>query len=103
MRKTAVVAAALAVTLSISQSASAGRDGVIDSQEELQKIQIGTTTSAQLTEIAGKPIRVERFPRKGVEYWTYTMQLGGRLAEIAVELDDKGVVRGVERVQRWGL
>jgi outer membrane protein assembly factor BamE (lipoprotein component of BamABCDE complex) len=92
---------ALALALALHVPASPAKDGTIDSTEDLQKIRPGIT-AAQVTEIAGKPIRIEKFPRKGSEYWTYTMQLGGRLAEIAVEFDDKGIVRGVERVQHWG-
>jgi hypothetical protein len=72
-------------------------DGIL-SPQELQKIQIGKTTSAELSEIAGKPMRLERFPRKGVEYWTYLMQA----QEIGNEIDDKGIVRTIERVVHWG-
>jgi outer membrane protein assembly factor BamE (lipoprotein component of BamABCDE complex) len=103
MNKARAIAASFAVALLLACQAAVARDGVIDSDEELRKIQIGTTTSAQVTEIAGKPMRVERFPRKGVEYWSYMMQVGGRPAEIAIEIDDKGIVRNVERVVRWGL
>jgi hypothetical protein len=30
------------------------------------------------------------------------MQVGGQPAELAIEIDDKGVVRAIERVRRWG-
>jgi len=103
MTPTKTAAASLAAAILLFSQAAVARDGVIASDEELRKIQIGTTTSAQVTEIAGKPMRVERFPRKGVEYWSYMMQVGGRPAEIAIEIDDKGIVRNVERVVRWGL
>jgi outer membrane protein assembly factor BamE (lipoprotein component of BamABCDE complex) len=103
MRKTKAIAVSLATAILLACQAAVARDGVIASPEELEKVRIGTTTSAQLTEIAGKPMRVERFPRKGVESWSYMMQVGGRPAEIAIEIDDKGIVRGVERVVRWGL
>jgi outer membrane protein assembly factor BamE (lipoprotein component of BamABCDE complex) len=102
MRKAKTINASLAAALLLACQVAAARDGVIGSEEELRRIQIGTTTSAQLTEIAGKPMRVERFPRKGVESWSYMMQAGGRPAEIAIELDDKGIVRNIERVVRWG-
>lgn len=103
MKAARTIATSLAIAILLASQATWARDGVIESDEELQKIRIGTTTAAQLAEIAGKPMRVERFPRKGVEYWSYMMQVGGRPAEIAVEIDDKGVVRNVERVVRWGL
>ena len=103
MTSTKAIAASLAAALLLACLSATARDGVIGSDEELRKIQIGTTTSAQVTEIAGKPMRVERFPRKGVESWSYMMQVGGRPAEIAIEIDDKGIVRNVERVVRWGL
>jgi hypothetical protein len=103
MRTTKTIATSIAVAIVLACQAAVARDGVIASDEELQKIQIGKTTSAQVTEIAGKPMRLERFPRKGVEYWSYMMQVGGRPAEIAIEIDDKGIVRNVERVVRWGL
>jgi outer membrane protein assembly factor BamE (lipoprotein component of BamABCDE complex) len=103
MKTTKAFAASLAVAILLASQAALARDGVIASDEELRKIQVGTTTSAEVTQIAGKPMRVERFPRKGVEYWSYMMQVGGRPAEIAIEIDDKGIVRNIERVVRWGL
>ena len=103
MRKTKAITASLATAILLACQAAVARDGVIGSEEELRKIQVGATTSAQVTQIAGKPMRVERFPRKGVESWSYMMQVGGRPAEIAIEIDDKGIVRNVERVVRWGL
>jgi len=60
MRKVWAVGAAFAATLLLTGQAAVTRDGILDSTEELRKIQIGTTTSAQLTEIAGKSMRVQR-------------------------------------------
>src|SRR5688572_10329516 len=97
MKATKTIAASFAITILLACQAAVARDGVL-APEELQKIQIGKTTSAQLTEIAGKPMNIQRFPRRGVESWTYMMNS----AEIAIEIDDKGIVRNVERVVRWG-
>jgi len=102
MNTTKTFAASLAAVLLLASQPAAARDGIIDSEEELQKVKIGATTSTQLAEIAGKPMRIERFPRKGVESWSYSMRVGGQLAEIAIEIDDKGIVRSIERVKRWG-
>ena len=99
---TRTLVTSLAAALLMASLSAAARDGIIGSEEELQKIRIGTTTSAELTQIAGKPMRLERFPRKGTESWSYMMQVGGQPAEIAIEIDDKGVVRAIERVKRWG-
>jgi hypothetical protein len=102
MKPAKTLAVSLAAALLLVCQGAAARDGIIGSEEELQKIQIGKTTSAELTQIAGKPMRLERFPRKGTESWSYMMQVGGQPAELAIEIDDKGVVRSIERVKRWG-
>ena len=97
MKTMKTIAASLAVAILLAGQVAVARDGIL-AAEELQKIQIGTTTAAQLTEIAGKPMNIQRFTRRGIESWTYIMNS----AEIAIEIDDKGVVRSIQRVIHYG-
>jgi outer membrane protein assembly factor BamE (lipoprotein component of BamABCDE complex) len=77
-------------------------DGFIKSPELLNKIRIGETTSRQVTEILGPPVRVEKFDRRQVEAWDYRMHDGGETIIVSVEIDSKGLVSNVQRLRRFG-
>jgi outer membrane protein assembly factor BamE (lipoprotein component of BamABCDE complex) len=77
-------------------------DGYIQSQEQLDKIKIGVTTSQQVTEILGKPARVQTFARRQVEAWDYTMRDGAKGVEVSIEIDSRGVVSNVQKLVRYG-
>ncbi len=76
--------------------------GKIDSPALLEKIRPGVTTAPQVKEMLGEPYRVQRFDRRGVDAWDYWMFDWGERVIVSVEFDDKGVVRGVERIRRFG-
>jgi len=94
--KARLVAACLAAAL-LGPPAWAA-NGYLDSVQLLDKVRIGETTSQQLTEILGPPANVAKFPRRGVEAWSYFV----RGVEYSIEIDAKGIVRSVERIVRYG-
>ena len=70
-------------------------DGFVKNPELFDKIQIGTTTSKQVTEILGPPRSVSQFPRRGVEAWDYYFWDFRRRVNVSIEIDGSGVVRNV--------
>ena len=77
-------------------------DGYIKSPELLNKIRIGETTSQQVTEILGPPVRVERFARRQVEAWDYRTRDWGETVMVSIEIDSRGIVSNVQRLRRFG-
>lgn len=77
-------------------------DGFIKSAELLNRIRIGETTSKQVTEILGPPVRVEKFARRQVEAWDYRAHDGGETIIVSIEIDSKGLVSNVQRLRRFG-
>lgn len=78
--------------------------GYIDPPELLDKIQIGVTTSKQVTEILGPPESISQFPRRGVETWNYTTKenFNKKKTGISIEIDASGIVRNVLRIIEYG-
>lgn len=78
--------------------------GYIDPPELLDKIQIGVTTSKQVTEILGPPGSVSKFERRGVEAWDYQMReaFSKRKVGISIEIDGGGIVRNIQRIIEYG-
>jgi len=73
-------------------------NGYLDSAEQFNKIKFGETTSQQLTEILGPPASVAKYPRRGVENWSYWV----RGHQYSIEIDSKGIVRSIERIIQYG-
>ncbi len=92
---------ALSAATMLAASVLAFAQGAIKSPELLDRIQVGVTTSQQVTEILGPPARVEKFARRQVEAWDYRIGRGPD-ANISIEIDSKGVVRNVQRIVYWG-
>ena len=93
------------VSSAIALLAAAGlalADGFIKSPELLNKIRIGETTSQQVTEILGPPVRIEKFDRRQVEAWDYRAHDGGETVIVSIEINSKGVVSNVQRLRRFG-
>jgi outer membrane protein assembly factor BamE (lipoprotein component of BamABCDE complex) len=86
----------------LAAAAPAFADGFIKSPELLNRIRAGETTSQQVTEILGPPVRVEKFARRQVEAWDYRMHDGGETVIVSIEIDSKGLVSNVQRLRRFG-
>ena len=99
-RKRAGIVFSAVVMLTVMTFAIA--DAFIKSPELLGRIRVGETTSQQVTEILGPPVRVEKFARRQVESWDYRMREGGETVIISIEIDSKGTVSGVQRLRRFG-
>lgn len=78
--------------------------GYIMPPELLDKIQIGVTTSKQVTEILGPPASISQYPRRGVEDWNYTTleNFSKKKTGISIEIDGSGIVRNVIRIIEYG-
>lgn len=70
--------------------------------ELLNKIQVGVTTSQQVTELLGAPAGIAKYPRRAVEAWQYWVLDYGSKVEISIEIDSKGVVQSVQRIRHFG-
>lgn len=79
-------------------------NGYIKDSSLLDKIQVGVTTSKQVTEILGPPASVSNYPRRGIDDWNYTMreEFSKYPVGISVSIDDGGIVRNLQRVVRYG-
>lgn len=97
-----VVAALLSFALVLQALPAAAAGGRIGSAALLEKIRPGLTTAQQVKELLGEPYRIQRFDRKGIDAWNYWLDDSGEHLNIAVEIDDKGIVRTVERIRRYG-
>ena len=87
---------ALSAAVLLTAWGPAMADGYIKSQEALDKIKIGVTTSQQVTEILGAPANVVKFSRRQVESWDYRLYGTGDVT-ISIEIDSKGVVSNVQK------
>jgi len=76
--------------------------GEITAPELLDRIKPGVTTAQQVTEILGPPWNVARFAARGVESWDYRLLQGGRNADISIEIGSDGIVRSIQRIQKFG-
>ena len=78
--------------------------GYITDSSLLDKIQVGVTTSKQVTEILGPPASVSQYPRRGIDDWNYTMreEFSKYPVGITIEIDAGGIVRNVLRLVRYG-
>jgi len=78
--------------------------GYISDSSLLDKIQVGVTTSKQVTEILGPPASVSNYPRRGIDDWNYTMreEFSKYPVSIAISIDDGGIVRNVQKLVRYG-
>jgi outer membrane protein assembly factor BamE (lipoprotein component of BamABCDE complex) len=78
--------------------------GYIYPPDLVDKIQIGVTTSKQVTEILGPPAGISHFPRRGVETWDYTTleAFNKKKSGISIEIDGSGIVRNVIKVPTYG-
>jgi hypothetical protein len=81
-----------------------GSNGYIMPPELLDKIQIGVTTSKQVSEILGPPASISQFPRRGVETWNYSTleQFNKKKTGISIEIDGGGIVRNIIKVVPYG-
>jgi outer membrane protein assembly factor BamE (lipoprotein component of BamABCDE complex) len=95
-------AALFAIALLLQGLPVVAAGGRIDSPALLDRIQAGKTTAQQVKDILGEPYRIQRFERKGVDSWSYWLDSLGERYNVSVEIDDKGVVRTVERIRRYG-
>ena len=86
----------------LAAAAPAFADAFIKSPDLLNRIRVGETTSQQVTEILGPPVRVEKFARRQVESWDYRMHDGGETVIVSIEIDSKGLVSNVQRLRRFG-
>lgn len=79
-------------------------NGFVKNAELFDKIQIGTTTSKQVTEILGPPRSIAQFPRRGVEAWDYSTleNFSKRKVDMSIEIDGNGIVRNVQRIVEYG-
>jgi len=79
-------------------------DGFVKNPELFDKIQIGTTTSKQVTELLGPPRSISQFPRRGVESWDYATleNFSKRKVDMSIEIDGNGIVRNVQRIVQYG-
>jgi outer membrane protein assembly factor BamE (lipoprotein component of BamABCDE complex) len=79
-------------------------DGFVKNPELFDKIQIGTTTAKQVTEILGPPRSVSQFPRRGVESWDYATleNFSKRKVDMSIEIDGSGIVRNVQLIVEYG-
>lgn len=93
--------AAFALALSCASPATFG-DGYIPSGEVLSRIRPGATTSQQLRELLGAPLRVLRFPASGLEAWEYEMQEYSKRVTISISVGANGVVRDIQRIRQDG-
>lgn len=66
----------------------------------LSKLQPGSTTRQQVTGMLGEPWRSAR--RGAGEVWEYWVTEGGKRVNLSVEFDERGVVRGVEKMRPLG-
>jgi outer membrane protein assembly factor BamE (lipoprotein component of BamABCDE complex) len=99
MKKFAI--ALFAATL-LSAGGPAFGKGEITEPELLDMIKPGVTTAQQMTEILGPPWNVARFPARGVESWDYRLLAGGRNVDISIEVGSDGIVRNIQRIQKFG-
>jgi len=79
-------------------------NGYIKDSSLLDKIQVGVTTSKQVTEILGPPASVSNYPRRGIDDWNYTMreEFSKYPVGITISIDGGGIVRNVQRLVRYG-
>jgi outer membrane protein assembly factor BamE (lipoprotein component of BamABCDE complex) len=79
-------------------------DGFVKDPALFDKIQIGTTTAKQVTELLGPPRSISQFPRRGVESWDYATleNFSKRRVDMSVEIDGKGIVSNVQRIVQYG-
>jgi len=93
----------LALGLLLAGGLALGK-GYIDPPELLDKIQIGVTTSKQVTEILGPPASIAQFPRRGVENWDYSTlePFNKKKTGISIEIDSNGIVRNVLKIIQYG-
>jgi len=92
----------LAMTLLLQGLPATAAGGRIDSPALLDRIQAGKTTAQQVKDLLGEPYRIQRFERQGVDSWSYWLDGQGERYNVSIEIDDKGVVRTVERIRRFG-
>ena len=93
--------------LAVGLLAAAGpvfANGYISDSSLLEKIQVGVTTSKQVTEILGPPASVSHYPKRATDDWNYTMreEFSKYPVGITIEIDGSGVVRNVLRLVRYG-
>jgi hypothetical protein len=82
-------------------SALAG--GILLSPELLDKIKIGVTTEKEVEQILGPPRNRSHFPRLNQTSMDYDMQgdMGKNRIDIGVMIGNDGIVRDVQKVQRY--
>lgn len=97
----ATVAFALGLLLS---GGLAFGDGFVRNPELFDRIQVGATTSKQVTALLGPPRSVSQFPRRGVEAWDYATleNFSKRRVDMSIEIDSNGIVRNVLRLVQYG-
>ena len=93
----------LALGLLLAGGLALGK-GYIDPPGLIDKIQIGVTTSKQVTEILGPPASIAQFPRRGVETWDYTTleAFNKKKSGVSIEIDGSGIVRNVIKIPTYG-
>jgi len=96
MRREFCLRSAILLAAALAGCASAGAGGQGPATEDLAKLQVGKTTSAEVRTLLGAPRRVTRFDRMDRDVWEYRRYsdpTDERL--VAVQFSSDGIVREV--------
>ena len=89
----AIVLAALLPSCASTDSRSGGQG---PSTEDLRKLAPGTTTTSEVRELLGPPVRVVRFDRMQRDVWEYRRYMDPMNEfQVAVQFSPDGIVREV--------
>jgi len=92
----------LAIATLLAGTPAFGRDGYIKDQALLDKIQIGVTTKQEAIALLGPPETTADFDRRGIQSLGYWVDNWGKRLNISIDVDEKGIVRNIERLPIYG-
>jgi hypothetical protein len=106
--RTILLAVVLALLCSVSAASDAAKSAtpIVFNMEAVAKIQVGTTTAADVEQLLGKPYRMTNYgdcsPIDYQEFWEYAVRNADGWFRIHIEFDEDHIARLITRVPSNG-
>jgi len=99
LTKTAIAVSLCAMAM-LAAGCQATGGGYLAKPELLDQIKPGVTTAKEVEQLLGMPLNRAHFPAVGRSSMDYEMQEWTEMYDVAVMIDDGGIVREVLKLQR---
>ena len=96
----ALLTALLSLTALLAASPLALGGGYLTSTDNVDKIRPGVTSTRQLQELLGTPLRKMHFPSRGIDAWEWEYRDYSDTVVLSISVGADGLVREITRLRR---